>query len=85
MLTGTLSLAVVGGLMNYFVLLPMYSHFYKMPLEAFVEMGTKVNKFVVDIKTLVLFATVPFNLLKGVVTSVITFLLYKKISPILHK
>jgi riboflavin transporter FmnP len=33
----------------------------------------------------VLFAVVPFNLLKGVVDSVLTFLLYKRISPILHK
>ena len=33
----------------------------------------------------VLFAVVPFNLLKGVIVSALTFLLYKRISPILHK
>ena len=34
---------------------------------------------------MVLFAVVPFNLLKGVVVSAITFVLYKRISPILHR
>ena len=27
----------------------------------------------------------PFNLLKGAVVSLLTFLLYKRISPLLHK
>ena len=38
-----------------------------------------------DVPTLVLFAVVPFNLLKGVIVSALTFLLYKRISPLLHK
>ena len=33
---------------------------------------------------MVLFAVVPFNLLKGVVLSLLTFLLYKRLSPLLH-
>lgn len=85
MASGTIILTVAGSLMNLYVLLPMYSYFYKMPIEAFVEMGTKLNSAITDVKTLVLFATAPFNILKGAVSSVITLLLYKKISPILHK
>ena len=38
-----------------------------------------------NVSTLVLFAVVPFNLIKGVVDSILTGLLYKRISPILHK
>jgi riboflavin transporter FmnP len=48
-------------------------------------MGTKVNAHITSVSTLVLFAVVPFNLLKGVVVSALTFLLYKRISPLLHK
>ena len=82
---GTISLAIVGGLMNYYVLLPLFSAAFKMPIEAFVDMGTKVNSKIVDIKTLVLFATTPFNILKGIIISTITLLSFKKLSAILHK
>lgn len=81
---GTIVMAIVGGFMNYYILLPMYSYFYKAPIDAFVAAGTEVNKYIVDVKTLVMFATVPFNLVKGILTSIITLLLYNKLKPIIH-
>ena len=38
-----------------------------------------------DRLTFVLFATAPFNLIKAIVTSLLTIALYKRISPILHR
>ena len=49
------------------------------------SMGAKVVPFVDNAFTLVLFCTTPFNLIKGIVTSLLVFLLYKHISPILHR
>lgn len=80
---GTLVMAMVGGLANYYVMLPFYSNF--MPLEAIIGMGAAVNKSIVSMETLVLYGIVPFNLFKGVVLSFLTLLLYKRISPILHR
>ena len=54
-------------------------------LEKIVAMGTSVNKSITSVYTLVLYAVVPFNLVKGVIVSVLTFLLYKRISPLMHK
>ena len=82
---GTVLLTIVGSLLNYFVLLPAYSYFMKMDLSVFVGMGTKVNASITDLKTLVIFAVVPFNLLKCVLVSIITLLIYKYISPLLKK
>ena len=82
---GTVSLAVVGSLMNYFILIPAFSEFYNLPLNSIVGMGSAVNPLVGDLKTLVVFAVAPFNLVKGVLCSVINLLLYKRLSPILHK
>ncbi len=82
---GTVSLAAVGSLMNYFVLIPAFSEFYKLPLDSIIGMGSAVNPLVGDLKTLVVFAVAPFNLVKGVLCSVINLLLYKRLSPILHK
>ena len=83
MITGTVFMAVVGCFMNAFILLPAYAKAFKMPLDALVGMGTAVNKHITDLKTFVLLAVGPFNLLKGALVSLIVFLVYKKISPIL--
>ncbi len=85
LIIGTVSLATVGSLMNYFLLIPAFSKFYNMPLDSIIGMGTAVNPFITDLKTLVAFAVAPFNLVKGVLCSVINLLLYKRLSPLLHK
>ena len=84
MVVGTLSLTVAGALINAFVMLPFFSYFYGMPMEAIVGMGTTINPAITSVSTLVLFAVVPFNLLKGILCSALTLLLYKRISPLLH-
>ena len=48
-------------------------------------MGSAVNSSITSVGTLVIFATLPFNLLKGALSSLITLLLYKRLSPLLHR
>ena len=83
MVTGTVFMTIVGCFMNAYILLPAYAKAFGMPLNALVGMGTAVNKHITDIKTFVILAVGPFNLLKGTLVSLIVFLVYKKISPIL--
>ena len=83
MVTGTLFMTIVGCFLNAFVLLPTYAKAFGMPLDALVGMGTAVNSHITSLTTFVLFAVAPFNLLKGVLVSLIVFIIYKKISPIL--
>lgn len=85
MAVGTLIMTVFGSAFNAIYLIPKFAQLYGMPLEAIVAMGTAVNGAINSVTTLALFAVVPFNLVKGVVVSALTFLLYKRISPILHK
>ena len=85
MVAGTLVMTVFGSAFNAIYLLPKFAALYGMPMEAIHGMGTKINPRITSVGTLVLFAVVPFNLLKGVIDSALTFLLYKRISPILHK
>lgn len=85
MAVGTLIMTVFGSAFNAIYLLPKFAEMFGMPLDVIVGMGTQVNSAINSVSTLVLFAVVPFNLLKGVIVSALTFLLYKRISPILHK
>lgn len=85
LVVGTISLAVVGAFLNYFLLLPVYSKVYGAPIQAFIDMAKAINPAITDLKTFVLYAVVPFNLFKGVVVSAMVILIYKKLSPILHR
>ncbi|HIY62786.1 MAG TPA: ECF transporter S component [Candidatus Mediterraneibacter stercoripullorum] len=82
MAVGTVCMTAIGCIVNAFVLLPTYATAFGMPIDALVEMGTAVNPNITSLTTFVMFAVAPFNLLKGVLVSLIVFLIYKKISPI---
>jgi len=82
--TGTAVMTIVGSLMNAFIILPVYAKAFNMPIAALIGMGSAINPAINSLSSFVLFAVAPFNLLKGVVVSIITILIYKKISPILH-
>ena len=77
---GTLCLVVFGTSFNAIYLVPKFAELYGMPLEAIVGMGTAINPAITDLTTLVLFAVAPLNILKGVSVSVVTMLVYKKLS-----
>lgn len=84
LVAGTLAMTLTAAAVNYWVLIPLYQTALHFPLEAIVSMGRVANPLIVDLKTFIVFAIVPFNLLKGIIVSSITLLIYKKLSPILH-
>lgn len=79
---GVVVLIIVGSILNAYVLLPTYAKVYGMPLQSLIDMGTAVNPAIKGVETFILFAVVPFNLIKGVISSVFTILLYKRISHV---
>ena len=82
MAVGTLCTAVVGVLVNKFIMLPFYMGAFHMDMDGIIA-AAKVNGVDSEWKLLLL-VTGPFNLLKGVVLSIVTALIYKPLSPILH-
>ena len=82
MAAGTLVMAAIGGLLNAFVLLPAYAALFG-GMDAIIGMGTAVNKNITSVQSFVLLSVVPFNLVKGVIVSLVTFLLYKHVSRVL--
>lgn len=83
MIAGTISMTVFGCFLNAYVLLPTYAAAFGMPIDSIVGMGSAINAKITDVMTFVVMAVAPFNIIKGVVVSVITLLIYKHISPIL--
>lgn len=83
MIVGTLVMTIFGCFLNAYVLLPTYAAAFGMPIDVIVGMGTAINANINSVMTFVIIAVAPFNILKGVVVSVVTMLIYKHISPIL--
>ena len=81
---GTLTMTVASALLNAYLLLPVYSVAFHMPMDALIRMGTAVNPAINGLWAFILLAVVPFNLFKGILISCLTMLLYKSVSPILH-
>ena len=78
MILGTLLTAVICAFLNAWISFPMYGRLYGLSMEAIVGMAAKANPLVHDNVTLMLFSVFPFNLLKYGVTSVLTWLIYKR-------
>lgn len=82
---GVLVMALLGGLLNYYVLIPVYAKAFQMPLEAYVELGRQFNPKIVDLKMLIVICVIPFNIVKGVLVSVIGGLLNNRIGKVLSR
>ena len=82
---GTAVMSVFGSMFNAWYLIPKFSELFGMPMDEIISMGTAVNSAITSLPTLVLFAVVPFNIVKGVLVSVLTMLLYKRVEKVFFR
>ena len=80
-LAGSFVMGIAAALANYYILLPLFEQF--MPLDQLIASFEAYIPFIHSKWDIVLFNAFPFNLLKGLVISLITMLSYKKLRPIL--
>ena len=81
MVVGTLVMAVCSFFVNLFVVYPAYMLI--MPEQAIVDMYSLLVPWADEIWKGILVFNVPLTLGKGILDSVLTFLLYKNLSPLL--
>ena len=81
-LTGSVAMAVIGLPINYFVTYPLY---IKMgfPLDIIIGMYQDILPSVDGLLMCLIVFNLPFTLVRGIVDSALTFLIYKKISPLI--
>lgn len=86
MIVGTVALIISGAIFNYFINIPFYISVMGFPEEAIYGASQAAgNHMVHDMGSLILWVFVPFNLFKGAVISLIVRVIYKPLSPILHR
>ena len=81
-LIGAAAMALCSLPLNYFVSYPVYTKF--LPLDAIIGMYQALLPGVDGLLQCLLIFNLPFTLFKGLVDTLLVFLIYKHLSPILH-
>lgn len=83
LILGTIGMSLGSVLSNYFVVFPVYGKI--MGMDLILEMGATVNADITSLFTMMIYAVLPFNLIKCSIASILTLLIYKRVSPFLHE
>lgn len=84
LILGTVLMSIVGGLANYFMIIPFYVR-VAMPMDAIISAGNAAVPWVDSLVKLIIAITIPFNLLKGVVLGAVSLILLRHLKPVLKK
>ena len=82
---GAACMAVGSVITNYFIVYPVYTAF--MPMETIIAMYQAILPSIKngDLLSCLVIFNMPFTFVKGLLDVVICFLIYKPLSPLLHK
>ena len=80
-LSGCIAMSLISVPINYFLTYPVYAQF--MPLEVIIGMYQAILPSVDGLLSCLLIFNVPFTFVRGLLDAVLTFLIYKRISPLI--
>jgi len=83
-LAGIVTIAIVGAVANYFIMIPFYITVMNFELNTILGMIQDTIPAVDSLWKLILFATVPFNLLKGAVLCIVNLALFRYLKTFLQ-
>lgn len=77
---GAVCSIIVAIFTNVYLIFPAYMKLYGMDWNSILGIFTEINPWIKNIPTMIAFSIVPFNILSRAITSIITVVIYKKIS-----
>ena len=80
LILGTVSMAVLGSAFNAVYLVPKFAQLYGLPLDAILAMGNAIWPAVTDLSSFAFCCVAPLNVFKGIMVSIPTMLLYKRVA-----
>lgn len=82
--TGAVLMALLSIPVNYFISYPAYVTFFGLPLDQIIGLYQKIRPSVNGLLECLAVFNLPFNLVRGLLTALVCFLIYKPLSPVLH-
>ena len=80
LIIGCICMTLFGSVFNAVYLLPRFAELFHMPLETIISLGAKIHAGVNSVPAFVMLCVAPLNLIKSVVVSILTLLLYKRVA-----
>ena len=81
---GTIAMTVVGAVFNYYILIPLYATIMG-GMGNVIGFAAEGNSSIGSIAGIIVLGITPFNIIKGTIVSLITFVSYKRISPLISR
>lgn len=72
----TISMVVVGALINYFIMVPLYAKVFG-GMDAVINLSSQMIPAIKDLGTIVIFGITPFNIVKGIILGIVSYYIYK--------
>ena len=85
MTMGSLLSVIMAVITNLYFIFPVYMELYSMDWAKIIEPCSKVAPWIEDVPTFVAYSVIPFNVLSRGISSIVTFLVYKRISAPIKK
>ncbi len=82
---GSVLSVVMAVITSLYLIFPAYIKLYGMSWDGIIEICAAANPWIKNIPTFVAFSVIPFNVVSRVVSSIITILVYKRISTVIKK
>mgnify|MGYP000553179613 FL=1 len=83
MAVSTLFVSVMAVFTNLYLIIPFYVKLFGMSMDDIITMCRTVNPAMKNVTTMAVFGLLPFNLIKYGVTSLVTFIVYKRLSRVI--
>ena len=84
-IVGAVLMSILSVPLNYFVVYPAYVVCYKLPLDAIIGMYQAIRPSTNGLLECLMVFNMPFTFVKGMLDVALCFLIYKPLSPLLHK
>lgn len=84
MVVSTIFVSVVAVFTNLYLIIPFYVSLFGMTMDDIITMCSAVNPAVKNTAGMVIMGILPFNLIKYGATSIVTFLVYKRLSRVIR-
>ena len=84
-LLGAAGMALVSVPLNYFVVYPAFVVCYHMPMDTIIELYQAILPGADNLMKCLVIFNLPFTFVKGLLDVFLCFLIYKPLSPLLHR
>ena len=82
LIAGGLTMVILGCFINAYIMIPLYSRII-IPIEQILSMAASIWSVIDTVFEFILLCVAPFNLIKAILVTLVTMVLYKRLSPIL--